>query len=169
MYNHTNTQTCKTIRYTSEDATLGRRRMPILLKSRYGINIGAKKCHRLKKKLGLRSLYPHRDASKPNPGAENYTVRRDTNQHRWKRPLGRQHYHGKILENIQARVFPAPRAEVSARSRVYDRQMAGILQLGKASFLAEEQKSITVQRRIGHLPCRRIFVAIFPLRQGSRR
>ena len=46
-----------------QDATLGRRRMPVLLKSRYGISIGEKKCHRLKKKLGLRSLYPHRDTS----------------------------------------------------------------------------------------------------------
>jgi putative transposase len=53
-----------------QDATLGRRRMPVLLKSRYGISIGAKKCHRLKKKLGLRSLYPHHDTSKPNPRAE---------------------------------------------------------------------------------------------------
>ena len=33
-----------------EDATLGRRRMPIMLKRRYGIEIGAKKCQRLKKK-----------------------------------------------------------------------------------------------------------------------
>ena len=44
--------------------------MPVLLQSRYGIKIGAKKCQRLKKKLGLRSLYPHRDTSKPNPRAE---------------------------------------------------------------------------------------------------
>lgn len=49
---------------------MGRRRMPVLLQSRYGIKIGAKKCQRLKKKLGLRSLYPHRDTSKPNPQAE---------------------------------------------------------------------------------------------------
>ena len=49
---------------------MGRRRMPVLLQSRYGIKIGAKKCQRLKKKLGLRSLYPHRDTSKPNPRAE---------------------------------------------------------------------------------------------------
>ena len=44
--------------------------MPVMLQSRYGIKIGAKKCQRLKKKLGLRSLYPHRDTSKPNPRAE---------------------------------------------------------------------------------------------------
>ena len=49
---------------------MGRRRMPVMLQSRYGIKIGAKKCQRLKKKLGLRSLYPHRDTSKPNPRAE---------------------------------------------------------------------------------------------------
>lgn len=53
-----------------QDATLGRRRMPIMLQTRYGIKIGAKKCQRLKKKLGLRSLYPHRDTSKANPRAE---------------------------------------------------------------------------------------------------
>ena len=35
-----------------QDATLGRRRMPVMLQSRYGIKIGAKKCQRLKKKLG---------------------------------------------------------------------------------------------------------------------
>ena len=50
-------------------------------------------------------------------------------------------------------------AEDSARSRVYDREMAGILQPGKASFLAEEQKSITVQRRIGHPPSLRYKIA----------
>lgn len=53
-----------------EDATLGRRRLPILLQRRYGIEIGAKKCQRLKKKLGLLTLYPHRDTSAPNPRAE---------------------------------------------------------------------------------------------------
>ena len=53
-----------------EDATLGRRRMPVLLQRRYGIEIGANKCRRLKKKLGLRTLYPHRDTSAPNPRAE---------------------------------------------------------------------------------------------------
>lgn len=53
-----------------EDATLGRRRMPVLLLRRYGIEIGAKKCQRIKKKLGLRTLYPHRDTSAPNPRAE---------------------------------------------------------------------------------------------------
>ena len=53
-----------------EDATLGRRRMPVLLQRRYGIEIGAKKCQRIKKKLGLRTLYPHRDTSAPNPRAE---------------------------------------------------------------------------------------------------
>lgn len=53
-----------------EDATLGRRRMPVMLKRRYGIEIGAKKCQRLKKKLGLRTLYPHRNTSAPNPRAE---------------------------------------------------------------------------------------------------
>ena len=53
-----------------EDATLGRRRMPVLLQWRYGIEIGAKKCQRIKKKLGLRTLYPHRDTSAPNPRAE---------------------------------------------------------------------------------------------------
>ena len=44
--------------------------MPVLLQSRYGIKIGAKRCQSLKRKLGLRSLYPHRDTSKPNPRAE---------------------------------------------------------------------------------------------------
>lgn len=53
-----------------EDATLGRRRLPDLLQRRYGIEIGAKKCQRIKKKLGLRTLYPHRDTSAPNPRAE---------------------------------------------------------------------------------------------------
>ena len=53
-----------------EDATLGRRRLPVLLQRRYGIEIGAKKCQRLKKKLGLRTLYPHRGTSAPNPRAE---------------------------------------------------------------------------------------------------
>jgi transposase len=53
-----------------EDATLGRRLLPVLLQRRYGIKIGAKKCQRLKKKLGLRTLYPHRDTSAPNPRAE---------------------------------------------------------------------------------------------------
>ena len=53
-----------------QDATLGYRRLPVMLQSRYGIKIRAKKCQRLKKKLGLRSLYPHRDTSKPNPRAE---------------------------------------------------------------------------------------------------
>ena len=53
-----------------EDATLGRRRMPVLLQRRYGIEIGAKKCQRLKQKLGLRTLCPHRNTSAPNPRAE---------------------------------------------------------------------------------------------------
>lgn len=52
------------------DATLGRRRMPVMLHRRYGIKIGAKQCQRLKKKLGLRTLYPHRNTSAPNPRAE---------------------------------------------------------------------------------------------------
>ena len=41
-----------------------------MLQRRYGIEIGAKKCQRIKKKLGLRTLYPHRDTSAPNPRAE---------------------------------------------------------------------------------------------------
>jgi len=53
-----------------EDATLGRRRMPVMLQRRYGIKISQKKCARLKKKLGLRTLYPHRNTSAPNPRAE---------------------------------------------------------------------------------------------------
>ena len=53
-----------------EDATLGRRRMPVLLQRRYGIEIGAKKCQRIKKKLGLSTLYPHRNTSAPNPRDE---------------------------------------------------------------------------------------------------
>lgn len=53
-----------------EEATLGRRRMPLLLQRRYGIEIGAKKCQRIKKKLGLRTPYPHRDTSAPNPRSE---------------------------------------------------------------------------------------------------
>ena len=53
-----------------EDATLGRRRMPVLLRRRYGIEIGAKKCQQIKKKLELRTLYPHRYTSAPNPRAE---------------------------------------------------------------------------------------------------
>ncbi|MDO5472501.1 MAG: transposase [Akkermansia sp.] len=53
-----------------EDATIGRRRLPIMLQRRYGIEIGVKKCQRLKKKLGLRTLYPHRDTSAPNPRDE---------------------------------------------------------------------------------------------------
>ena len=44
--------------------------MPVMLQRRYGIEIGAKKCQRLKKKLGLRTLYPHRNTSAPNPRAE---------------------------------------------------------------------------------------------------
>jgi hypothetical protein len=40
-----------------QDATLVCRRMPVLLRSRNGIKTGTKKCQRLKKKLGLRSLY----------------------------------------------------------------------------------------------------------------
>ncbi len=53
-----------------EDATLGRRRMPVMLHRRYGIKISQKKCARLKKQLGLRTLYPHRNTSAPNPRAE---------------------------------------------------------------------------------------------------
>ena len=53
-----------------EDATLGRRRLPDLLQRRYGIEIGAKICQRIKKKLGLCTLYPHRDTRAPNPRAE---------------------------------------------------------------------------------------------------
>ena len=52
-----------------EDATLGRRRMPVMLQRRYGIKIGEKKCERLKKQLGLRTLYPHRNTSVPTPRA----------------------------------------------------------------------------------------------------
>lgn len=53
-----------------EDATLGRRRIPVMLHRRYGIKISQKKCARLKKQLGLRTLYPHRDTSAANPKAE---------------------------------------------------------------------------------------------------
>ncbi len=53
-----------------EDATLGRRRMPVMLQRHYGIKISQKKCARLKKQLGLRTLYPHRNTSAPNPRAE---------------------------------------------------------------------------------------------------
>ncbi len=53
-----------------EDATLGRRRMPIMLQRRYSISISEKKCERIKKQLGLRTLYPHRNTSAPNPRAE---------------------------------------------------------------------------------------------------
>ena len=60
-----------------EDATLGRRRMPVMLQRRYGIRISQKKCARLKEQLGLRTLYPHRNTSAPNPRAEkkNYLLK----------------------------------------------------------------------------------------------
>lgn len=44
--------------------------MPVMLQRRYGIKISQKKCARLKKQLGLRTLYPHRNTSAPNPRAE---------------------------------------------------------------------------------------------------
>ena len=61
----------------AEDATLGRRSMPVMLQRRYGIKIGEKKCERLKKQLGLRTLYPHRNTSAPNPraGKEPYLLK----------------------------------------------------------------------------------------------
>ena len=44
--------------------------MPIMLLRRYGIKISQKKCAGLKRQLGLRTLYPHRNTSAPNPRAE---------------------------------------------------------------------------------------------------
>ena len=44
--------------------------MPVLLQRRYGIEIGAKKCQRIKKMLSLRTLYPHRDTRASNLRAE---------------------------------------------------------------------------------------------------
>ena len=41
-----------------------------MLHRRYGIKISQKKCAELKKQLGLRTLYPHRDTSAVNPKAE---------------------------------------------------------------------------------------------------
>ena len=41
--------------------------MPVMLHRRYGIKISQKKCDKLKKQLGLRTLYPHRDTSAVNP------------------------------------------------------------------------------------------------------
>lgn len=41
-----------------------------MLQRRYGIVISEKKCERIKKRLGLRTLYPHRNTSLPNPRAE---------------------------------------------------------------------------------------------------
>ena len=51
--------------------------MPVMLQRRYGIKIGEKKCERLKKQLGLRTLYPHRNTSVPNPraGKEPYLLK----------------------------------------------------------------------------------------------
>ena len=44
--------------------------MPVMLHRRYGIKISQKKCDKLKKQLGLRTLYPHRDTSAVNPKEE---------------------------------------------------------------------------------------------------
>ena len=44
--------------------------MPVMLHRRYGIKISQKKCAKLKKQLGLRTLYPHRDTSTVNPKSE---------------------------------------------------------------------------------------------------
>ena len=44
--------------------------MPLVLERKYSIEISEKKCQRIKKKLGLRTLYPHRDKSASNPRAK---------------------------------------------------------------------------------------------------
>lgn len=70
-------------KFALADATLGRRRMSGTLLSRYSIKIGEKTYKRLKKQLGLRTLYPHRNTSAPSLRAENRTI--PTQQYNYQR------------------------------------------------------------------------------------